>query len=218
MVHDFLGAMENPFRSHKLWKEADDDDIQEVLDALECFVLGNSQVCESVYQSMESELGQKDATLVKRMWCLQFVQPQHLDIKAVHRSHPALSLARKMLHRIQQVRSPQEKMECVFRAARIIFRMLNETAATGNSDIACADDFLPVFIYAVLKSQTPQLYSALEYMALFRRPSRLGGERHYYLVQLQTAVAFIEHMDGASLTIDPEEFDTSLTLKFQAWE
>jgi hypothetical protein len=33
--------------------------------------------------------------------------------------------------------------------------------------------------------------------------SRLSGERHYYLVQLQTAVAFIDHMDAASLTMDP---------------
>jgi hydroxypyruvate isomerase len=46
----------------------------------------------------------------------------------------------------------------------------------------------------------------IEYMSLFRRPSRLSGERHYYLVQLQTAVAFIDHMDAQSLTIDPDVF------------
>ena len=27
MVHNFLGAMENPFRAHKLWKDAADDEM-----------------------------------------------------------------------------------------------------------------------------------------------------------------------------------------------
>lgn len=35
MLHTFLGAMENPFRSHKLWRDADETDLVEVIDALE---------------------------------------------------------------------------------------------------------------------------------------------------------------------------------------
>ena len=71
-------------------------------------------------------------------------------------------------------------------------------------------------------------------MSQFRRPSRLSGERHYYLVQLQvrvstllpqlgesclqTAVAFIDHMDAASITINPEEFEVKYKSREREWE
>ncbi len=42
-----------------------------------------------------------------------------------------------------------------------------------------------VWILVVLAAQPPRLLSTLEYIATFRSPHRLAGERHYYLVQLQ---------------------------------
>eukprot|EP00287_Rhodomonas_sp_CCMP768_P003025 CAMPEP_0196738342 /NCGR_PEP_ID=MMETSP1091-20130531/15759_1 /TAXON_ID=302021 /ORGANISM="Rhodomonas sp., Strain CCMP768" /LENGTH=534 /DNA_ID=CAMNT_0042082305 /DNA_START=186 /DNA_END=1787 /DNA_ORIENTATION=+ len=221
MVHHFLGAMENPFRSHRLWREADDDDVAETIDALEAFILGDEKVNASVMQSMEVAHAEQDHLLSRRLWCLQFIQPQHLDVKKVHATHPALPLARKMVTRITQVRSPQEKLECIFRAARIIFRMLNEpssSSSSGRAQPASADDFLPLFILTVLKAQPQHLCAHLEFIATFRRPSQLAGERHYYLVQLQTAVAFIEHMDGAAVSMDLEEFDEKLREREQLWE
>jgi hypothetical protein len=44
MVHNFLGAMENPFRSHKLWKDGDEQDMLEVMDALEAYILSSDMV------------------------------------------------------------------------------------------------------------------------------------------------------------------------------
>lgn len=44
MVHNFLGAMENPFRSHKLWRESDEQDMLEVMDALEAYIFSQDQV------------------------------------------------------------------------------------------------------------------------------------------------------------------------------
>ena len=61
-----------------------------------------------------------------------------------------------------------------------------------------------VWILVVLSAQPARLLSNLEYIATFRSPHRLSGERHYYLVQLQTAAAFIENLDPAALTIEPQ--------------
>jgi hypothetical protein len=55
-------------------------------------------------------------------------------------------------------------------------------------------------------------------VSLFRRPPRLGGERHYYLVQLQTAVTFIQHLDHRSVTIDETEYKTSFANREAMWE
>lgn len=62
------------------------------------------------------------------------------------------------------------------------------------------------------------LHSTIEYVSLFRRPPRLGGERHYYLVQLQTAVTFIQHLDHRSVTIDETEYKTSFAKREAMWE
>jgi hypothetical protein len=44
-----------------------------------------------------------------------------------------------------------------------------------------------LFIYTALRSGAKRLHSNVEYISLFRRPSRLSGERHYYLVQMQVS-------------------------------
>eukprot|EP00286_Rhodomonas_abbreviata_P022398 CAMPEP_0181298006 /NCGR_PEP_ID=MMETSP1101-20121128/5553_1 /TAXON_ID=46948 /ORGANISM="Rhodomonas abbreviata, Strain Caron Lab Isolate" /LENGTH=515 /DNA_ID=CAMNT_0023403001 /DNA_START=258 /DNA_END=1801 /DNA_ORIENTATION=+ len=218
MVHNFLGAMENPLRAHTLWKDVGEEDMVLVIDALETFILSDTRVYECIFSSMGEDWRQMDRHLNRRMWCLQFVQPQHLDIKRAHYSHPAMTMARKAMKRMTTVRAPQEKMECIFRSARIIFRMLNESAAASRTEAASADDFLPIFIYTVLKAQTWRLHSTLEYISLFRNPKQFGGERQYYLVQLQTALAFISHMDGKSLSMEEEEFDRRLKEREGLWE
>eukprot|EP00961_Rhodomonas_salina_P093875 1262874-Rhodomonas_salina.3 len=99
--------------------------------------------------------------------------------------------------------------------------MLNEGGGVGKESVsqpASADDFLPVFILIVLKAQPQRLYASLEYIASFRRPAQLCGERHYYLVQLQTAVAFLEHMDGAAVSMEVDEFEQQLQEREQLWE
>mmetsp|Transcript_22578 Transcript_22578/g.55671 ORF Transcript_22578/g.55671 Transcript_22578/m.55671 type:complete len:514 (+) Transcript_22578:83-1624(+) len=218
MVHNFLGAMENPFRTNKLWKDCEESDLEDAMDALEKRILSDSRVYSSIMANMGQSWEMMDANFERRRFCLQFLQSGHLDIKRSHAMHPAITLSRKMLDRVQEVKAPQEKLECIFRSARLVFRMLNEAAAISNSEAASADDFLPIFIYVVLRSNVPRVYSTIEYISLFRRPSRLSGERHYYLVQFQTAVTFIDNLDHRSLTIDGDEFASSYSKREELWQ
>jgi len=210
MVHNFLGAMENAFRQHRLWKNSSDEEVLEAMDALEAMILRDPRVHASIFASMGADWEHRDAHWARRLACLQFILPEHLDISRAHRAHPALALARAALRRLEKGLSPQEALESVFRAARIIFRMLNEAAAATRANAASVDDFLPIFIYTVLKAMPPRMYRTLEYVSLFRFPKRFGGERQYYLVQLQTAVAFIDNLDAASLSMDPDDFAAEL--------
>jgi hypothetical protein len=83
MVHNFLGAMQGPIRTHQLWAHCDDNDVEDALDALESRILGDERVSNSILSNMGDNWGELDATLDKRMWCLQFVQPQvqHIHIR-----------------------------------------------------------------------------------------------------------------------------------------
>ena len=56
------------------------------------YILGNEEVFASIMASATEQEGQ-DNLLVRRMACLSFVQPSHLDLKKVHAAHPALTLA-----------------------------------------------------------------------------------------------------------------------------
>jgi hypothetical protein len=164
MVHNFLGAMQNPIRTNQLWSHCDDNEIEDALDALERKILGDERVGKCILSNMGENWSELDGVLEKRMWCLQFVQPQvpprhlpclparitlglrvlshvgssqhpcaciltvttdwllcdsqHLDIKRSHAIHPALTLARKMLVRLNDAHAPQEKLECIFRYAK----------------------------------------------------------------------------------------------------
>ena len=59
---------------------------------------------------------------------------QHLDVKRCHALHPAVLIARRLLRRFSILRAPREKLECVYRAAQVIFKMLHETSSPGLID------------------------------------------------------------------------------------
>ena len=157
--------------------------------------------------------------------------PQALDISPELINETLLDISRDALRRMNSFKTPYEKISCVVKAADIIFRSLNlsrakrdahfdhtgvETegvsstaAAAANGDSAAgygADDFLPLFIWVVLRSQAVDLASNCEYIYQFLNPVRLMGKSGYYLTNLQSAINFVNYVEADSLTIEPEEF------------
>ena len=216
MVLNFLGAMENPFRSHKLWREATEEEHLETMDCLETYILRDPRIYRSIIGNMHPEWRDKDAHLERRLFCLQFLRPAHLDVKRAHGLHPALLLARRSLRRFSAVRSPREKVECVFCAAEVIFKMLNETSKPGHA--ASADEFLPILILCVLYARPKRVYTAVEFITLFRNPRFLSGERQYFLVQLLTAVTFLDNLTPDGVSMDANEFNRCLRAREELWD
>ncbi len=84
---------------------------------------------------------------------------------------------------------------------------LSSTNNDGEmSTPAGADDFLPLFIWVVLHSHIPNLASNCEYISRFLNPFHQMGKAGYYLVNLQSAIQFVNYVEAGSLVIDPEEF------------
>lgn len=104
--------------------------------------------------------------------------------------------------------SPQEKLLCTVRCCRHIFELLKR--ATGGP--ASADDFLPALIFVVLKANPVRLHSNLNFVNRFTNASRvMSGEGGYYFTNLCSAIAFIENLNGESLGISSEEFETFMS-------
>ena len=70
-----------------------------------------------------------------------------------------------------------------------------------------ADDFLPLLIYVIVKSNPAFLVSNVEYVAHFRSPSCIDTETHYYLTNFVSSVSFIRDITPNALSIDPAEYE-----------
>jgi hypothetical protein len=104
----------------------------------------------------------------------------------------------------------------------IIFRSLSlarikqEAVENGTQDrsaapnLAGADDFLPLFIWVVLHSYIPGLYSNCEFIQTYLNPARLMSKPGYCLINLRSAVEFVNYIEASSINIDPEYFQKQL--------
>ena len=107
------------------------------------------------------------------------------------------------LNNIDTFRTPGDKLQCLVNTASEIYRQIQSDmqlkaagASAGKPFVVSADEFTPIFVYVVFRSDTPNIYSNAEFMWELLCP-RLGmGKGGYYLTQLSSALAFIDHELG----------------------
>ncbi len=88
--------------------------------------------------------------------------------------------------------------------------LLRGLARSSGSSGLSADDFLPVFIWLVLRGNIPRLPSNCEYILAFHDPEKLMSKAGYCLMNLRSAIQFIVSMDGDCLSMDKRLFDDCL--------
>lgn len=192
----FFQNMDATLQSHPAWRHVSESKLSKARDGIEKYVM------DKVYDVAFNQLSEchqwkkDDDKLLRRMQLLsvsatpfgrmfmmgfviltcllypQFISPDMLDIKPCMRNEVVWSMAEDELRRMNSFRSPGDKINCIVRCCSIIFSVLNLSRGDSGSRPG-ADDFLPVFIYIVLHSQIPRLYSNCEYIAAYRNPADL---------------------------------------------
>ncbi|SCU93942.1 LAMI_0E16138g1_1 [Lachancea mirantina] len=150
---------------------------------------------------------EEDKELADKALEYRFLLPNHLEVsdKFLPKIDAFAKMAGKELGRVNQYRAPRDKMVCILNACKVIFGFLKHSKLSNKG----ADAFIPMLIYAVLKSDVSCLESNLNYVERFRSPDSMRGESAYYLSSLQAAADFILHLNRESLSIsDTEEFET----------
>jgi len=84
------------------------------------------------------------------------------------------------------------------KSCKLIFNSLSNNSG--------ADEFIPILIYIILKSNPPCICSTMKYISTFRRQTAMGGETGYYFTSLLGALTFIETLDASALSIKNDEF------------
>lgn len=146
---------------------------------------------------------EQDTLLADKRTEFRFIEPKNLEIPNAISSklETFTKLSGKELSRINNYKAPRDKMVCVLNACRVIFGFLKHSKLENGG----ADAFVPMLIYAILKSDVESLISNVNYIERFRYCEFLRGESAYYLSSLQGAAAFITQMNVKSLNIEDED-------------
>ncbi|CAH0482449.1 unnamed protein product [Peronospora belbahrii] len=201
----FFESMGDMLLNHPAWRHASDSKLAKARDGIEKYVM--DKVSDIAFNRLKEcrHWVKEDEALVRRMQLLSFITPAMLDIKPCMRNEVVWSMAEDELRRINSFRSPGDKINCIVRCCGVIFSVLNLSRGESGSRPG-ADDFLPVFIYIVLHSQIPRLYSNCEYISAYRNQADLMSKAGYCFVNLRSALEFIMVMDGSMLSISDDEF------------
>lgn len=135
---------------------------------------------------------------------MNWINAQHLACSIDGTVRELVYTAISDLVAMDSFQTPPDKLDCIVRCCRTIFTMLKQT----KGGPASADDFLPAFIFVVLKANPVRLHSNINYVTRFANANRLmSGEGGYYFTNLCCAISFIEDLTAESLSMSGHEFN-----------
>ncbi|XP_008191541.1 protein sprint isoform X3 [Tribolium castaneum] len=110
-------------------------------------------------------------------------------------SESSLATISQYLQRLQSADSPLEKLEYLLAAIATIFNSVKtgQLTGSGKSVQLGADDFLPLFVWVLVKTNFVAAEIEAEYMWGLLHPSLLSGEGGYYLTTLSSAVHVLKN-------------------------
>ncbi|XP_020855952.1 LOW QUALITY PROTEIN: ras and Rab interactor 3 [Phascolarctos cinereus] len=146
------------------------------------------------------EIHSKDGTL-------QLLKGNQLVILAttttdlgVTTSVPEASVMEKILHKFTSMHkaySPEKKIAILLKSCKLIY----DSMALGNPGKPYgADDFLPVLMYVLARSNLTEMFLNVEYMMELMDPALQLGEGSYYLTTTYGALEHIKNYDKITVT------------------
>lgn len=149
---------------------------------------------------------ERDKILFDRLSSLVFLTPTHLEIPKKYWRPAHWKSSAEELFRLGKTKSPLDKLDVIRAASQIILDSL--VSCDGPEGGAGADVFLPVITLILIMSNPPQLHSSIDFIRNYHNKAYRGTQMEYFLVSLETAVAFAERMTATDLAdLSQEEMD-----------
>lgn len=113
----------------------------------------------------------------------QFITYKHLDLNPNLLNQPIFDIVISELQKIDLYRSPAdlvqlllEQLDCMVESCRLLELMFR----FNKSNMRGADDFLPSFIYSLLKSKLRSIRTTIEFIEKYRYKNSLKSEYYFY--------------------------------------
>ncbi|KAG0088740.1 hypothetical protein BGZ93_003083 [Podila epicladia] len=204
IIHDFLDFITGKMEICELWKNATDQEFENVKEGMEKLVM--NRLFTYTFSPSTTDDAERDEVLNQKIRIFRWIREEHLDIPHSPHNEAYLNNAQSELKKINSYKAPRDKVICILNCCKFIFTLIRRSE--GNSK--GADTFLPILIYVVLRSNPPNLVSNVQYISRFRNPEKLQAEAGYYLASLMGAISFVENLEASSLSISLEEFDQQI--------
>lgn len=226
LINDFKIFIYDKFIVYEPFKSLDLPKLRNAKEGIEKLIMGklytrcfSPSLQESVSQlDSDHQLDlSRDDQLRGKILEYRFISPGNLEIPGniLPKLDTFVKLSGKELCKINNYRAPRDKMVCVLNSCKVIFGLLKHTKLAHGG----ADNFIPLLIYTILKSEIQSLVSNVNYIERFRLAEFLQGESSYYLSSLQGAINFILDMDEKSLKLeDTHEFEERYAQNKQSLE
>ncbi|KXJ19689.1 rab5 GDP/GTP exchange factor [Exaiptasia diaphana] len=207
MVQDFYGAMADRLESHLIFKDQPQEVLDSTLSNIEKYIM--TRLYKIVFCPATTDDEEKDLELQKKIRSFHWIKPQHLDAEIDETNDEVVKLLEDAQHDLVEIntkRAPQDKLNCVVRCCKKIFKIIHLSTPSGGA--VSADDFLPCLIYIVLNANPTMLHSNVQYISRFCNPNKLmTGEAGYYFTNLCCVVTFINKLDAQALSMTQSDFN-----------
>ncbi|KAG0024245.1 hypothetical protein BGZ81_007763 [Podila clonocystis] len=204
IIQDFLDFITGRMEICELWKNATDQEFENVKEGMEKLVM--NRLFTYTFSPSTTDDAERDEVLNQKIRIFRWISEEHLDIPHSPHNEAYLNNAQSELKKINSYKAPRDKVICILNCCKFIFTLIRRSEGTSKG----ADTFLPILIYVVLRSNPPNLVSNVQYISRFRNPEKLQAEAGYYLASLMGAISFIENLEASSLSISLEEFDQQI--------
>ncbi len=91
---------------------------------------------------------------------LSWLTPEHSEIKKIYINEKLWVIAMNCINRMDDEKSPIEKLRCVQSAYQILNNSIN--FSSGKEEHAGVDDIIPILIYVIIKSKPKRIISNLK--------------------------------------------------------
>ncbi|XP_053125626.1 ras and Rab interactor 3 [Hemicordylus capensis] len=146
------------------------------------------------------EIHNKDGSFKLLKENQQVIQNTTTTDLGVTTSVPESSLLDKILHKLSSMHkaySPEKKISILLKSCKLIYDSMSQ----GNPGKPYgADDFLPVLMYVLARSDLTEVLLNVEYMMELMDPALQLGEGSYYLITTYGAVELIKSYDKITVT------------------
>ena len=99
----------------------------------------------------------KDKLFFDRTVQLSWITPSMFEINRTYINENLIRLATDCINKIDDEKSPYEKLKCVSSAHKIINNCIK--FCSGKDDDAGADDLSPIFQYIILRAKPRKIFS-----------------------------------------------------------
>ncbi|XP_055997855.1 ankyrin repeat domain-containing protein 27-like isoform X5 [Ostrea edulis] len=152
-------------------------------------------VHRGLFQAVQTNLAAEDAEVNK---CARSLSNIKLDDLGVRQEFMAnIRLARKELQAINKFCTPLGRLLCL---KRVVSHLSTPTKDTNKKDaplMLTTDEFLPIMIYLIIKSEIPNWMANLQYMKEFHFSRAYNFDE--FMFYLTTVEAAVEHIKSGSL-------------------